>query len=635
MEKAYYYKVVEDILCIVRKHSFAHEMEKYLGSFVGLHKKVKNNNGDLVDVLIFNFRSVNEIEWPFNNPWIYIPEYGSLNSSHPRHLIFRYKILKDNRLSNVVEYGGAKKLFRYFKKLREQKTNLEMDWCRYTSFTNAKSPLASNKDQPNTLNKISELYIEDCIRKSMRSTRSIDIRFNDVEDMIVGNQVEIISDFIIHTLPLYEYFYLNKDDALDIGDVDETMEDKPYDVMQVQKQSGSDIMIDKICDYIRWQGYTFRKDTVVNYYASLKTKPFVILTGISGTGKTKLTQLFAQAIYGKASDYQIENVERDYRYYYRLIPVRPDWTDPRFILGFYNSLTGKYERTPFLDILLKASEDQNNAYFVCLDEMNLAHVEHYFATFLSAMESGEEINLHAGKKQSDVNDAYVHEVDAQVNAEAASSAEDVVETHDGFSDNIDGVPKSIKCPPNLFFIGTVNIDETTHRFSPKVLDRANTIEVTIDREHLLKKHKEAVLSDEPKSIEKERFNDLFLKNIDDESIKREFDEWDKATGRSIVEEYLLPVFEILEPQRLHFGFRTRDEILRYLFWSRDILDEKTALDFQMLQKVLPKIKGGERIKSILEKLSKLMVGKGLTRSERRLKDMLEQLDEEGYAEYQR
>ena len=134
-----------------------------------------------------------------------------------------------------------------------------------------------------------------------------------------------------------------------------------------------------------------------------------------------------------------------------LISVRPDWMDNKGFLGFYNILDQKYHSTPLLDFILNAKANSHKPYFVILDEMNLAKVEYYFSDFLSIMESrtvdnpdGEKIHLHSLEE---------------------------AKTHEGRK-----IPQKIRIPRNLFFTGTVNVDETTYMFSPKVLDRANVME---------------------------------------------------------------------------------------------------------------------------------------------------------------
>ncbi len=177
-----------------------------------------------------------------------------------------------------------------------------------------------------------------------------------------------------------------------------------------------------------------------NFIISLKTKPFVILAGVSGTGKSKLTRLFAEAVNGTEEDKDGNKKPRNYK----LIPVQPDWNDRTGLMGYYNAITGKYETTDFIEFIKKAMDNPNEPYFLCLDEMNLARVEYYFNDFLSKMET-------MGKKDGEWKSVPIKLKEKE----------------------------EIYIPGNLFIIGTVNMDETTYQFSPKVLDRANTIEFNI------------------------------------------------------------------------------------------------------------------------------------------------------------
>ena len=201
---------------------------------------------------------------------------------------------------------------------------------------------------------------------------------------------------------------------------------------------------ENLYEYYSMMGFLFSGETITRYFLSLKTKPFIILTGISGTGKTKIAQIFAEYM---CQDENEEAKEKRKAF----IPVRPDWMDNKGLLGFYNILDQKYHSTPLLDLILNAKANSDKPYFVILDEMNLAKVEYYFSDFLSIMESrtvdnpdGEKIHLHSLEE---------------------------ARTHDGRE-----IPQKIHIPRNLFFTGTVNVDETTYMFSPKVLDRANVIE---------------------------------------------------------------------------------------------------------------------------------------------------------------
>jgi hypothetical protein len=174
-------------------------------------------------------------------------------------------------------------------------------------------------------------------------------------------------------------------------------------------------------------------------YAALHSsdhKRFVLLSGLSGTGKTSIARGFAEA-------YCVAVGLPNWMKRYEQTAVRPDWTDPTGLLGFVNALTDppSFQAATALNILLAADRDRTRPYFLCLDEMNLARVEHYFAPFLSAME-GEDTWL------------AVH----------------------GELEPIDNVAPRIPWPKNLFIFGTVNMDESTQPFSDKVLDRAFTFE---------------------------------------------------------------------------------------------------------------------------------------------------------------
>ncbi len=302
--------------------------------------------------------------------------------------------------------------------------------------------------------------------------------------------------------------------------------------------------------YALGQGFTFPPHRLRSYYVALKTKPFVILSGVSGTGKTRLAELFAEAMTGS-------NPKQ-----FRLIPVRPEWNDGTALLGYQNVLANRYVSTPFLEIARTAGlpENRQKAYFVCLDEMNLARVEHYLADYLSALESrAHRIPLH------------------------------------------EGVPDLV-LPPNLFVTGTVNIDETTHGFSRKVLDRANTFD--FDEMPEFSRDLAASVSFADTSETAMQRQALFLASRTPtvaqakERLARlnaEFPE--RALGA------LQAFNDQLYPYRLHFAYRVRDDILLFLANSFDaetgdglLLPDANenfilALDLELLQKVLPKLHG--------------------------------------------
>ncbi|WP_310790078.1 hypothetical protein [Candidatus Palauibacter polyketidifaciens] len=290
-----------------------------------------------------------------------------------------------------------------------------------------------------------------------------------------------------------------------------------------------------------------------------------------------------------------------------VVPVRPDWVDNRGLLGYLNPITGAYSMTPFLSLLLEARDEEARAkkeddraphpFFVVLDEMNLARVEHYFSDFLSALESDEPISLH-----------------------------DDEGIEDGSAESGVPVPRQLRVPNNVFFTGTVNVDETTYMFSPKVLDRAFTIEFDqVD----LEGYTDGVASRESGDLDLSAGKDGALRFTPYEKPDR--NDWLDFTGvaRGRYARILLELHAILEEEHRHFGYRVANEIARFVNLAREQSangDEsvKAAFDLALLQKVLPKFHGTQQeLESLLEKLFDFAVHGG----ERRRGDADVRLDE--------
>ena len=307
--------------------------------------------------------------------------------------------------------------------------------------------------------------------------------------------------------------------------------------------------------------YTSLAWQLATFYTALQTKGFVILSGISGTGKTKFAQAFAGML-----PQPTEGAN------HLFVPVRPDWRDSKSLLGYYNPLTGTYEWTPFLHFLLRAEQNYKSAdklaWFVILDEMNLAHVEYYFADLLSVLESGRD------------EDGWTREP-----------------LRLGYPDEAEGdlPPRELKLPPNLYIVGTVNVDETTHAFSAKVLDRAFTLELTdVDFSTYLSATVPgpAGLSDEDRQAILRNFarTDAFAR-IDKPAIAAHLSDHHEVLHR------LQTLNVLLRPHDLHFGYRVFDEIVAFLAVAQDnklyagLNGEDAAFDAAVLMKVLPKFHG--------------------------------------------
>jgi 5-methylcytosine-specific restriction protein B len=303
-------------------------------------------------------------------------------------------------------------------------------------------------------------------------------------------------------------------------------------------------------------GLLLRRELLIRFVSSLLTKPFVILTGLSGSGKTKLAQAFSMWI--------CENNNQ-----YCIVPVGADWTNREPLLGFPNALQDKEYVKPdnrVLDLIIDANNNPDKPYFLILDEMNLSHVERYFADFLSVMESKSKISLHSGKE------------------------------------NWNGVPAEIGFPKNLFTIGTVNIDETTYMFSPKVLDRANVIEFRVTAEEM-------------GSYLKNNFT-IDLANLESHGANMAGNFVQIAKDNSLVaketEELnitLMSFFSELKKTGAEFGYRSASEILRFAAVVNKI--ESTwsmsdIIDAAIMQKLLPKVHGSRRkLAPVLETLGTL------------------------------
>ncbi len=316
-------------------------------------------------------------------------------------------------------------------------------------------------------------------------------------------------------------------------------------------------LINHIYSYIKSKGFYYTEDEIINLFLSIKTKPFVILSGISGTGKTKIVQWFAESVGATEENGQ-----------FTLIPVRPDWNDSSDLLG-YVDIKGDFKPGPLTKVIERAEKNADLPYFVLLDEMNLARVEHYFSDILSVMESrrwqGEMVVTST-----------------LLTAEVAK--------------------RDIKLPTNLYIIGTVNMDETTHPFSKKVLDRANTIEfnrVELSNLEFLEDREvvEAIaVSDSKFSAKYLHLKDLYISN--------------KVLVERVTAELEI-INKSLQLTNAHVGYRVRDEICFYLDYNENsnLLRPETAIDHCILQKILPRISGSDkRVEQLLTELYHFFTG---------------------------
>ena len=324
--------------------------------------------------------------------------------------------------------------------------------------------------------------------------------------------------------------------------------------------------IKKIIGYIEETGLLYTNSLVKRFAFSLMSKRFLILSGLAGSGKTQLALAFASALV-KNKDEQM-----------CVVSVGADWTNREPLLGFPNALQpGKYVKpeSGVLDLLIEANRPENTdkPFFLILDEMNMSYVERYFADFLSAMESKEPISLWSIDETKDEN------------------AE------------VDGVPQKVALPKNLFIIGTINVDETTYMFSPKVLDRANVIEFKISPKEMADFLKD-------------------MKEIDRESICGKAAGMgasfvQKASSKELAKNTyavstLQNFFNELKGVNAEFGYRSATEIFRFVCQAKSNddatpkLTDAEILDSAIVQKLLPKLHGSrKKLEPVLSQLWKL------------------------------
>ena len=422
-----------------------------------------------------------------------------------------------------------------------------------------------NSDPIYTSIKTNEVILTSIFKTSENELSKEELTFNDGIPRFFD---EIIFFWEDKNFYLSTQWTSGKDSRLDLDNFKILIE-KYYSEYSIYEENGNYFFSDKILDKIKIDqvefdissfqnacknaGLLYTDKLITRFVSSLLTKPFVILTGLSGSGKTKLAQTYVQWIC------QEENQ-------YRIIPVGADWTNREPLLGYPNALKPEEYVKPdsgVIDLIMKANSNPELPHFLILDEMNLSHVERYFADFLSVMESNEEIPLYA---------------------EGTLSS---------------GVPSKLKVPTNLFIIGTVNIDETTNMFSPKVLDRANTIEFRINNREM-----EGFLS----SVKDLNMKDLLSKGSTMAQSFINLSNNKSFTTKDLneINKTLLNFFGELQKTGAEFGYRSATEILR-LINQLDTLNNKITtsekIDIAIMQKLLPKIHGSRRkLSPILETL---------------------------------
>lgn len=421
--------------------------------------------------------------------------------------------------------------------------------------------------------------IFDSIRKSIRGMYS-----KSLVDILISNEDSFKAELGNYELSLNDKFYLIREEDINNLFNVKNKNHRPIVSYNMPNQNNKEI----------------------NYLTALRTKPFMLLAGISGTGKSRIVRKLAQATVTeelqRANGYTGEDFVND-RWTlhspanFELIQVKPNWHNSMDVIGYLSNIPSPhYVFTPFIEFIVKAWQHPEVPFFLCLDEMNLAPVEEYFAEFLSAIESrsfeGEEyltdpiikpfnsFGEEVAKKM--VNTLFPNFTAADKNS-FLGKVVDHLET------------KGLTLPKNLIVIGTVNMDETTFSFSRKVLDRAMSVEMNeVNYDSFLTDTTDDDLKAIVQAFEENGDADLNALLVDRHIEAREIID-DLGDDAKFAIDYLKRINALLEGTPFKLGYRAANEALIYLQASYEFgqTDRIAALDNFTLMKILSRIEGDE------------------------------------------
>lgn len=421
--------------------------------------------------------------------------------------------------------------------------------------------------------------IFDGIRKSIRGVYS-----KSLVDILISNEDSFKAELGNYELSLNDKFYLIREEDINSLFNVKNKNHRPIVSYNMPNQNNKEI----------------------NYLTALRTKPFMLLAGISGTGKSRIVRKLAQAIITeelqRANGYTGDDFAND-RWTlhspanFELIQVKPNWHNSMDVIGYLSNIPSPhYVFTPFIEFIVKAWQHPEVPFFLCLDEMNLAPVEEYFAEFLSAIESrsfeGEEYLTDPIIKPFNsfgeevakmmVNTLFPNFTAADKNS-FLGKVVDHLET------------KGLTLPKNLIVIGTVNMDETTFSFSRKVLDRAMSVEMNeVNYDSFLTDTTDDDLKAIVKALEENDDADLNTLLVDRHIEAREIID-DLGDDARFAIDYLKRINALLEGTPFKLGYRAANEALIYLQASYEFgqINRIAALDNFTLMKILSRIEGDE------------------------------------------
>ena len=375
-----------------------------------------------------------------------------------------------------------------------------------------------------------------------------------------------------------------------------------------------------------------------SYLTALRTKPFLLLAGISGTGKSRIVKEMAFASCPDVEDLRNDPVSPGN---YLLVEVKPNWHDSTELLGYESTIKKGYVLTPFVKFLYKAMKYPDVPFFVCLDEMNLAPVEQYFAEYLSILESRKQqadgtilteplIRADIFRKYPKLYEELTGKAKELDVEKSYRTVDFVVEyTPSNYGKGYEMLcEEGLRIPQNVVVIGTVNMDETTHQFSRKVIDRAMTIEMNeVKFDGFFESSSELTYPD--RVLPKEYFLPCHttagkaLESVPDDA------EYIKANVPAMLEQ----LNEALADTPFKIAYRVQNELVLYFAALRQEEAHKatgtaellaTAMDQILMMKVLPRIEGDdELLEKPLERLA--VYAEGYPKASAKIKEMQERL----------
>lgn len=365
-----------------------------------------------------------------------------------------------------------------------------------------------------------------------------------------------------------------------------------------------------------------------NYLSALKTKPFLLLAGISGTGKSRIVREFA---YKSCPDY-LRDRDGTTPGNYCMVEVKPNWHDSTELLGYWSNINKRYTFTKFVKFLVKAKMFPEVPFFVCLDEMNLAPVEQYFAEFLSVLETRRLIENDKGEDEVVSGVLVDKEYFATLGTLRSTSGtlgtlktdrdiyfklfdiqdKDEMEKVENDSDSL--LTGGLTLPENVFIVGTVNMDDTTHQFSRKVIDRAMTIEMNGGAlADIFKNNSDLTYADEPMTMDDMKSRYITASEVLDKCYavvnNQEISDYIQGKGEEGLPQRLEEINKVLRGTPFTVSYRVMNELTIYLAVLLDKAVEdgtevttdnfkpyvEEAIDKILLMKILPRVEGDDEM----------------------------------------